>query len=109
MHATCKAHLILNDLIALALLGVEYRSLSSSLRSFPYSPVTSSLLGPNIPLSTVLTITLSLRFPLNASDQVSHPYKTRDTIVFLYIVIFIFLESKLEDKRFLHRMTASIP
>jgi hypothetical protein len=30
-------------------------------------------------------------------DQVSHPYKTTDKIIVLYILIFIFLDSKLED------------
>jgi hypothetical protein len=33
------------------------------------------------------------------SDQVSHPYKT-DKIIILYILIFQFLDSKLEDSRF---------
>jgi hypothetical protein len=36
-------------------LGEEYRSWSSSLWSFLHSPVTSSLLGPNILLNTLLS------------------------------------------------------
>jgi len=32
------------------------------------------------------------------SDQVSHPYKTTCKIIVLYILIFIFLDSKVEDK-----------
>ena len=41
-----------------------------------HSPVTSSLIGPNIVLSTLFSNSLSLRSTLNTSDQVSHPYKT---------------------------------
>ena len=42
------AHLILFDFITRTIVGEQYRSLSSSLCSFLHSPVTSSLLGPNI-------------------------------------------------------------
>jgi hypothetical protein len=52
IHATCTAHLILLDLITRIILGKEYRSLRYSLCSFLIFPVTSSLLGPNILLST---------------------------------------------------------
>ena len=37
---------------------------------------------------------------LNVNDQVSHPYKTTGKIIILYILIFKFLGSNLEDKRF---------
>ena len=36
-------------------------------------PVTSSLLGPNILLNTLVSNTLILRSFLNVSDQISHP------------------------------------
>ena len=68
--------LILLNLITWSIFGEQYRSLSSSLCSFVYSPVTSSLLGPTILLSTLFSNTLSLHSSLNVSDQVSHPYKT---------------------------------
>ena len=75
--AICPVHLILLDLITWTVLGEEYRSLSSSLCSFLHSPVTSSLLGPNILLSTLFSNTLSLCSSLNVSNQVSHPYNMR--------------------------------
>ena len=48
----------------------------------------------------VSTMHLSLHSPLNVSNKISHPYKTTDKIMLLYILIFKFLDSKLEDKRF---------
>jgi hypothetical protein len=33
-------------------------------------------------------------------DQVSHPYRTTGLIVVLYIIIFTFLDSRREEKRF---------
>jgi hypothetical protein len=83
-------YLILLDLITRKILCEGYR-LISSLCSFLYSPVTSSLLGPNILLSTVFSNTLGLRSSLNVSDHVSHPYNTTGKIIVLYILIFKFL------------------
>jgi hypothetical protein len=67
--------------------------------SFLHSPVTSSILGPNILLNTLFSNTLTLRSSLNFSDQVSHPYKTTGKVIVLYKLIFEFLDSKLEDKK----------
>src|SRR5215469_8772294 len=75
IRATCSAHLILLDLTTCTILGEEYRSFSSSLCNFLHSPVTSSLLGPNILLNILFSNALSLCSSLNVSDQVSHPYK----------------------------------
>jgi len=73
IHSTCPTHLIL-DLIT-RIFGEQYRSSSSSLCSFLHSPITSSLLGPNILLGTLFSNTHSLHSSLNVSDQVSHTQK----------------------------------
>ena len=74
MRVTCPAHLILLDFITRIKLGEQYTSLNSSLCSFLHSFVTSSLLGPNIPLNILFSHTINLRSSLNVSDQFSHPY-----------------------------------
>ena len=74
--ATCLAHLIRLDLITRTIFVEEYKSWNFSLRSLIQSPVTLSLLGPNIFLSTLLSDILISSFSLNVTDQVSHPYKT---------------------------------
>ena len=66
-------------------------------------------LRPKYLLSTLFSNTLSLHSSLSVSNQFSHPYKTTGRIEVLHIVVFIFLDSKLEDKRYLHRTIARIP
>jgi len=100
IRATCPAHLILLDFITRTTLGEKYKSFSSSLCNLLHSPVTPSLLGPNILLNTLFSNTLSFLSSRNVNDQVSHPYKTIGKIIVLYIFIFTFLDSNLEDKRF---------
>ena len=78
-RATCPTHIILLHWITRTIFCEEFRSLSSSLSNFLDSTVTSSLLGPNILLSTLFSNLLSLRSSLNVNDQVSHPYKTIKT------------------------------
>jgi hypothetical protein len=100
IRATCPTNLILLDLITGTIFGEQYRSLSYTLCSFLHSPVTSSLLVPNILLNPLFSNNLRLHSSLSVSDKVSHPHKTTDRIIVLYILIFKFLDSKLEDKRF---------
>ena len=99
IRATCPTHHILLDFVTRTILGEQYKSFSSLLCSLLHSPVTSSLLGSNILLNTMFSNTLSFS-SRNVSAQVSHPYKTTGKIMVLYILIFKFLDSNLEDKSF---------
>ena len=108
IRVTCPDHLIPLDLIT-RICGEECRPLSSSLCSFLYSPVTSSLLDPNTLLNTLFSNTLSLRSSLNASDQVSHPYKSnRQNYSYIYLNLYI-LAQQTGRLRIPDRMMASIP
>jgi hypothetical protein len=56
------------------------------------------LLGPDTSLSTIFLKTFNLCSSLDVTDQVSHPYKTTNNIIVVHISVFIFLDSRLEDK-----------
>jgi hypothetical protein len=82
---------------------------------FPPIPVTSSLFGPNIPLNTLFSNTLSLCSSFNVRDQVSQPYRTTVKITVLYIPIyFVFRQSTRYRSWLRHyatnrKVTSSIP
>jgi hypothetical protein len=72
------------------------KSWSSLLCSF----LQSCILGHNVVLSHLSSNIFSLCTFLRMRDQVSHPHKTGRKIVILKIVMFIFLDRKLEEKGF---------
>jgi hypothetical protein len=90
--ATCIAHLI-PYLIILTILGDELKSCHSLLCSFLHLPIISSLFGPNGLLSNLFSNTPSQCFSL-VRGLVSHPYRTTDKIIVLYILIFKLFESR---------------
>jgi len=63
-------------------------------------PATSSLLDPNILLSTLFSDTLNLCSSLSVRDQYLYPYKTRGKIV-SYILIFKFTHAHEQSSSFL--------
>jgi hypothetical protein len=82
-YATRPAHLIIRDVTSLMSIE-DYKLFSSLLCNFLQLPVTSSLLGPNILLSTVLKHPQSIN-SLHTGDQVSHPHKTTGKIISINI------------------------
>jgi hypothetical protein len=73
IRATFPAHLNLLELIIPIIFGEDHKFRSSSLCSLLHPPVTTSVFGPNILLSTLFSNTLSLSSFLNVREQVPHP------------------------------------
>jgi hypothetical protein len=67
---------------------------------FLQPPITSSLFGQNILLSTLFSNTLSLYSSLKVKEQISHPYKTKSKIIVLCVLICTLSHSIRGDNRF---------
>jgi hypothetical protein len=100
IHASCPAHLILLNLITQIILVEECKSLSSPLCSLFCFPVICPSLAQIFSSAPYSQTPSAPHSSLSLSDQVSHPYKTIDKIIVLYFVICMFLDRRLEDRRF---------
>jgi hypothetical protein len=103
MHPTWSSQLVLLDLITVM---EVYKLWNYSLCSFLQPSTTSSLLGPNIFLSTLFSNTFNLCSSLSVREQVSHPYKTTRKTVILYTLRFI---DETGRQKILNWKVASIP
>ena len=94
-RATCPAHPILLNSTTRTMFSEQYTSLSSSLCSFLHSPVTSSLLDPNIPLNSLFS-TPSAYVPTSMWATKFHTHTKQLKIVlfltdtYIYICILFF-------------------
>jgi hypothetical protein len=75
----CPTSRISLDLISLIVYGGDNKSSGSSLHNFLNPPVTSYHVDINIPISTLFsnTVTLSLLFSLELTNQVSHQQQNK--------------------------------
>jgi hypothetical protein len=97
-RSSCYTPLILIDSITLTIHGEEYKLWSYSLCRFLQPSLISSLFGPTIHLSTLLSNNLSLSIFFNARDKVSYLYRTTVKVMVLNILILMFLDSRWEYK-----------
>jgi hypothetical protein len=63
------------------------------------------LFDPNITFSTIFSNILSLCPPINVRHQAPHICRTTAKIMVLYFLIFIFVDSRREDRRFLLKVS----
>ena len=87
ISATYPTDLIFPCLIT-QIISDEYRLCTPHLRSL-FIPVTSSLKGPNILLSTLSLNTLNLHSSFNGTKWVSHPYKQNYSSIYLNLYFWI--------------------
>jgi hypothetical protein len=72
MHATCPAYLTPFDLFAIIMFGETCKLRNSSLGSLLQPFATSTLIGPDIFLSTLFPNTPNLCYSFSVRDQGAH-------------------------------------
>ena len=103
--ATCPTHLILLDLMTRIIFSDEYKSLSASV----YSLLHLVPLRPKYPpQDSILQHPQPTFLPQYERLSITPIQTNRQNYIYVYFIICIFLDCKLEDKT-LHRMIKSIP
>jgi hypothetical protein len=92
-----STNLVVLYLIIRVMFGEALRLCSTSLFNFLQSPVSFSLLGPNVFPNALFSNTLTSCHSLNVRDQVSRQNKAIGKATVLHILIFMFLYSRRED------------
>lgn len=96
----CQCHPVW--FITLLILVKSTNYMCPLLCKFFQSAVTFSHLGINIVISAMFSNIVNLYYSSHVTDQIWHPYKTKDKIIILYILICMVLDKSHKDKHFKH-------